>query len=83
MFRTYQNPHNRRKQNKFQLPVIFQNISKARFSMTENFFMFFCFSQKKLVENMTREGTLADAQTDKILKQHQKQVDKLNTQIDM
>lgn len=50
--------------------------------MTENF-LFFCFSQKKLVENMTREGTLADAQTDKILKQHQKQVDKLNTQIDM
>lgn len=39
--------------------------------------------EKKLVENMTREGTLADAQTDKILKQHQKQVDKLNTQIDM
>ncbi|KAL9984067.1 hypothetical protein ACROYT_G006323 [Oculina patagonica] len=39
--------------------------------------------EKKLVENMTREGTLADAQTDKIMKQHQKQVDKLNAQIDM
>ena len=32
---------------------------------------------------MTREGTLADTQTDKIMKQHQKQVDKLNVQIDM
>ena len=39
--------------------------------------------QKKLVENMTREGTLADAQTDRIMRQHQKQVDKLNAQIDM
>ena len=32
---------------------------------------------------MTREGTLADAQTDRIVKQHRKQVDKLNTHIDM
>ena len=32
---------------------------------------------------MTREGTLADAHTDRILKQHQKQMDKLNTQIEM
>jgi len=39
--------------------------------------------EKKLVENMTREGTLADAQTDRIMRQHQKQVDKLNAQIDM
>ncbi|XP_073241242.1 uncharacterized protein [Porites lutea] len=38
--------------------------------------------EKKLVENMTREGTLADAQTDRIIRQHQKQVDKLNAQID-
>lgn len=45
--------------------------------------LLFSIWQKKLVENMTREGTLADAQTDKIMKQHQKQVDKLNAQIDM
>ena len=31
---------------------------------------------------MTREGTLADTQTDRIIRQHQKQVDKLNAQID-
>lgn len=50
---------------------------------TRPFLIFLYFSQKKLVENMTREGTLADTQTDKIMKQHQKQVDKLNVQIDM
>ncbi|XP_068710137.1 golgin subfamily A member 6-like protein 26 [Montipora foliosa] len=38
--------------------------------------------EKKLVENMTRSGTLADAHTDRILKQHHKQVDKLNAQIE-
>ena len=31
---------------------------------------------------MTKEGTLADVQTDRILRQHQKQVDKLNEKID-
>lgn len=81
MFRTYQNPQKKTKQ--FSVARDFSKHSKGVFFCDGKFFMFFCFSQKKLVENMTREGTLADAQTDKILKQHQKQVDKLNTQIDM
>ncbi|KAK3705685.1 hypothetical protein QZH41_009524, partial [Actinostola sp. cb2023] len=38
--------------------------------------------EKKLVDTMTKEGTMADLQTDKIMKQHQKQVDRLNQNIE-
>ena len=34
-----------------------------------------------MVDKMTREGTLAENATDKILKQHQRQIVKLETKI--
>ncbi|KAK2572711.1 hypothetical protein P5673_001691 [Acropora cervicornis] len=39
--------------------------------------------QKKVVESMTRKGTLTDFHTNRLLKQHHKQVDNLNAQIEM
>lgn len=39
--------------------------------------------EKKVVESMTRKGTLTDFHTNRLLKQHHKQVDNLNAQIEM
>jgi hypothetical protein len=37
--------------------------------------------QEKMVDKITKEGTFADNTTDKILKQHQRQIIKLETKI--
>ena len=43
--------------------------------------LFLFLKQDKMMDKLTREGTFAENTTDKILKQHQRQITKLETQI--